>query len=219
MAKRLLPSYTTLYITPSKQIQLMGQSTNQYLLKTNTISQINTYSSQSTSTTDLARTQSKSKVIYKKVQSPLSAHKKVSSISSNSPGSPIKSFSISNTMYNSVYTESKQQLATQSIQNQPTYFNDSLLGTNLPEAEASSTSSKQTNAYVATTRKNKSDQSESRERFNHLRYFYSDLEIDKAIEKPLIRLNPMAMMYMGVSDDKSHLIRSANYLRNQMPIR
>ena len=58
--------------------------------------------------------------------------------------------------------------------------------------------------------KKKSDLSESRERFNNIRYFYADPEIDKATEKPLVRLNPMTMFYMGVSDDNSHLLQSAN---------
>lgn len=65
----------------------------------------------------------------------------------------------------------------------------------------------------------KSDSSESRERMTQMRYFYADPEIDQACEKPLIRLNPMTMMYMGVSDDNSHIQRSANYLRNELPIR
>jgi [3-methyl-2-oxobutanoate dehydrogenase (acetyl-transferring)] kinase len=54
---------------------------------------------------------------------------------------------------------------------------------------------------------------------HNIRHFYADPEIDKACERPLIRLNPMAMMYMGVSDDNSHLLKSANYLRNELPIR
>jgi [3-methyl-2-oxobutanoate dehydrogenase (acetyl-transferring)] kinase len=61
--------------------------------------------------------------------------------------------------------------------------------------------------------------SESRERLHNIRHFYADPEIDKACERPLIRLNPMAMMYMGVSEDNSHLLKSANYLRNELPIR
>lgn len=67
--------------------------------------------------------------------------------------------------------------------------------------------------------KKRSDFSESRERLTHIRYFYADAEIDKAAEKPLIRLNPMTMLYMGVSMDNSHLLTSANYLRNELPIR
>ena len=61
--------------------------------------------------------------------------------------------------------------------------------------------------------------SESRERLTHIKHFYADPEIDKACDKPLIRLNPIAMMYMGVSNDNSHLLKSANYLRNELPIR
>lgn len=61
--------------------------------------------------------------------------------------------------------------------------------------------------------------SESRERLNNIKYFYADPVIDKACDKPLIRLNPIAMMYMGVSEDNSHLLKSANYLRNELPIR
>lgn len=61
--------------------------------------------------------------------------------------------------------------------------------------------------------------STTRERFNNVRYFYADPEIDRATERPLVRLNPMTMLYMGVSDDNSHLLLSANYLRNELPIR
>lgn len=60
---------------------------------------------------------------------------------------------------------------------------------------------------------------ESRQRLNKIRFFYADPEIDKAIERPIIRLNPMTLMYMGVSNDNSHLLQSATYLRNEMPIR
>jgi hypothetical protein len=67
--------------------------------------------------------------------------------------------------------------------------------------------------------KKRSECSESRTRLTNIRYFYADSEIDKACERPLIRLNPMTMMYMGVSDDNSHLLQSANYLRNELPIR
>lgn len=74
----------------------------------------------------------------------------------------------------------------------------------------------QPNSYYT---KKRTDLSESRERFTTISYFYADPEIDKATEKPLTKLNPMSMMYMGVSDDNSHLLRSANYLRNELPIR
>ena len=71
----------------------------------------------------------------------------------------------------------------------------------------------------SSTGKKKSESSEARERSNTMRFFYLNPEIDKAAQKPLVRLNPMTMMYMGVSDDYSHLLQSANYLRNELPIR
>ena len=74
----------------------------------------------------------------------------------------------------------------------------------------------QTSSYYA---KKRTDLSESKERLTTISYFYADPEIDKATEKPQTRLNPMTMMYLGVSDNNSHLLRSANYLRNELPIR
>lgn len=74
----------------------------------------------------------------------------------------------------------------------------------------------QPSSYYA---KKRTDLSESKERLTTISYFYADPEIDKATEKPQTRLNPMTMMYMGVSDNNSHLLRSANYLRSELPIR
>lgn len=82
--------------------------------------------------------------------------------------------------------------------------------------ETSETKNEQTTEAKS---KRKSDKSESRERLTNIRYFYADPEIDKLSDKTLIRLNPMSMMYMGVSDDNSHLIKTANYLRHELPIR
>lgn len=67
--------------------------------------------------------------------------------------------------------------------------------------------------------KKKSDEAEYRERLTNIRYFYADHSIDKLNEKPLVRLNPISMMYMGVSDDNSHLLKTSNYLRHELPIR
>lgn len=67
--------------------------------------------------------------------------------------------------------------------------------------------------------KRRSDEAEYRERLTNIRYFYADHSIDKLNEKPLVRLNPISMMYMGVSDDNSHLLKTANYLRHELPIR
>lgn len=65
----------------------------------------------------------------------------------------------------------------------------------------------------------KPNNSESRERLTNIRQFYADQSIDKLSEKTLVRLNPISMMYMGVSDDNSHLLKTANYLRHELPIR
>ena len=74
-------------------------------------------------------------------------------------------------------------------------------------------------ATVPTKPKKKSDQSETRERLNTIRSFYGDPEVDRASMKTLIRINPMSMMYMGINKDNSHLLKTANYLRHEIPIR
>ena len=60
--------------------------------------------------------------------------------------------------------------------------------------------------------------SEVRQRSTHLNWFF-DPAIDKAADQPLIKLNPMTMMYSGVSEDDSHLLNSSSYLRRELPIR
>jgi len=65
----------------------------------------------------------------------------------------------------------------------------------------------------------KSDNSESRERLTNIRKFYANPAIDKLSDKPLIRLNPISMMYMGGTDDDPYQLKTANYLRHELPIR
>ena len=60
--------------------------------------------------------------------------------------------------------------------------------------------------------------SELRQRSTHLNWFF-DPAIDKAQDQPLIKLNPITMMYSGVTEDDSHLINSSAYLRKELPIR
>jgi hypothetical protein len=208
MAKCLLsPKCSSMYsdslIKPAKQWQLIS---SHFLIA-------HQYSNNASSNNN-----AKTKIIInKKIQSPIATQKKV----------PImRSSSSSITKNYSMYTEAKQQIASQSVQtqNNTTYFNDSLLASSSEDTSKKSTSNNNNNNNATTSQqslasKKKSDLSESRERLNHLRYFYNDPEIDRAIEKPLIRLNPMAMMYMGVSEDNSHLLKSANYLRSEIPIR
>lgn len=101
------------------------------------------------------------------------------------------------------------------------HFNDDYIGKILKKKHqhvnySSMAEQQPSSAYYA---KKRTDLSESKERLTTISCFYADPEIDKATERPLTRLNPMTMMYMGVSDDNSHLLRSANYLRNELPIR
>ena len=207
MAKCLLsPKCSSIYsdslIKPAKQWQLIS---SHFLIAQQ-------YSNNASSNTN-----TKTKIIInKKIQSPIATQKKVSIMRSSS-SSITKNYSM--------FTEAKHQIASQSVQtqNNTTYFNDSLLASSSEDTNKKSTSSNNNNNATTSqsnlASKKKSDLSESRERLNHLRYFYNDPEIDRAIEKPLIRLNPMAMMYMGVSEDNSHLLKSANYLRSEIPIR
>lgn len=68
--------------------------------------------------------------------------------------------------------------------------------------------------------KNSESASKTRERLTNIRYFYADQSIDRLSDRPLVRLNPISMMYMGVSNnDNSHLLKTANYLRHELPIR
>lgn len=49
--------------------------------------------------------------------------------------------------------------------------------------------------------------------------FYSQSAIDAAAAKPSIRLTPTAILYSGKSPDGSHLLRSAQYLHKELPVR
>ena len=88
-----------------------------------------------------------------------------------------------------------------------------------PVAKKTSRSTHSNSNNINNNNKPSSVTSGSRERLTSLSYFYGDADIDKAGERPLVRLNPLTMMYMGVSGDNSHLLQSAVYLRNELPIR
>ncbi|XP_022255676.1 3-methyl-2-oxobutanoate dehydrogenase [lipoamide] kinase, mitochondrial-like [Limulus polyphemus] len=49
--------------------------------------------------------------------------------------------------------------------------------------------------------------------------FYNQSAIDAAAAKPSIRLTPTAILYSGKSPDGSHLLRSAQYLHKELPVR
>lgn len=68
------------------------------------------------------------------------------------------------------------------------------------------------------TRPKERDQSE-RERSQSVTAFYYQSAIDQAAAKPSVRLTPAAILYAGRSPDKSHILRSSQYLNKELPVR
>ncbi|XP_076434574.1 branched-chain alpha-ketoacid dehydrogenase kinase-like [Babylonia areolata] len=60
---------------------------------------------------------------------------------------------------------------------------------------------------------------EERERSQSVTSFYYQSAIDQAASKPSVRLTPAAILYAGRSPDKSHILRSAQYLSKELPVR
>ncbi|XP_032184147.1 3-methyl-2-oxobutanoate dehydrogenase [lipoamide] kinase, mitochondrial isoform X2 [Mustela erminea] len=59
----------------------------------------------------------------------------------------------------------------------------------------------------------------ARERSKTVTSFYNQSAIDVAAEKPSVRLTPTMMLYAGRSQDGSHLLKSARYLHQELPVR
>ncbi|XP_030653686.1 3-methyl-2-oxobutanoate dehydrogenase [lipoamide] kinase, mitochondrial isoform X2 [Nomascus leucogenys] len=59
----------------------------------------------------------------------------------------------------------------------------------------------------------------ARERSKTVTSFYNQSAIDAAAEKPSVRLTPTMMLYAGRSQDGSHLLKSARYLQQELPVR
>ncbi|XP_033123251.1 3-methyl-2-oxobutanoate dehydrogenase [lipoamide] kinase, mitochondrial-like [Anneissia japonica] len=49
--------------------------------------------------------------------------------------------------------------------------------------------------------------------------FYNQSAIDEAAKKPSVRLTPATLLYTGKSPDGNHLLRSAQYLHKELPVR
>ncbi|XP_041456486.1 3-methyl-2-oxobutanoate dehydrogenase [lipoamide] kinase, mitochondrial-like isoform X1 [Lytechinus variegatus] len=49
--------------------------------------------------------------------------------------------------------------------------------------------------------------------------FYNQSAIDVAAKKPSVRLTPATLLYTGKSPDGNHLLRSAQYLHKELPVR
>lgn len=60
---------------------------------------------------------------------------------------------------------------------------------------------------------------QARERSKTVTSFYNQSSIDKAAEKPSVRLTPTTMLYSGRSQDGSHILKSARYLHKELPVR
>ncbi|XP_050411184.1 3-methyl-2-oxobutanoate dehydrogenase [lipoamide] kinase, mitochondrial [Patella vulgata] len=58
-----------------------------------------------------------------------------------------------------------------------------------------------------------------RERSRSVTSFYFQSAIDQAANKPSVRLTPAAILYSGKSNDDSHILRSAQYLHKELPVR
>lgn len=59
----------------------------------------------------------------------------------------------------------------------------------------------------------------TRDRGRSLTSFYYQSAIDKTAEKQSVRLSPDTMLYSGRSSDESHILRSAQYLHRELPVR
>ncbi|GFR60394.1 [3-methyl-2-oxobutanoate dehydrogenase [lipoamide]] kinase, mitochondrial [Elysia marginata] len=56
-------------------------------------------------------------------------------------------------------------------------------------------------------------------RFQNVTSFYYQSAIDAAALQPSVRLTPAAILYSGKSADGSHILRSCQYLHNELPVR
>ncbi|XP_077995486.1 branched-chain alpha-ketoacid dehydrogenase kinase-like [Glandiceps talaboti] len=63
------------------------------------------------------------------------------------------------------------------------------------------------------------EQAEARERNRSVTSFYNQSAIDAVSEKPLVRLSPTTLLYSGKSPDDNHILRSAQYLHKELPVR
>ncbi|XP_064593751.1 branched-chain alpha-ketoacid dehydrogenase kinase isoform X2 [Zonotrichia leucophrys gambelii] len=59
----------------------------------------------------------------------------------------------------------------------------------------------------------------ARERCKAVTSFYHQPAIDAAADRPSVRLTPTTMLYSGRSQDGSHILKSARYLQQELPVR
>lgn len=63
------------------------------------------------------------------------------------------------------------------------------------------------------------DYSPAKEKSRPVVSFYNQSAIDVAAKKPSVRLTPATLLYTGKSPDGNHLLRSAQYLHKELPVR
>ncbi|RWS25856.1 dehydrogenase kinase-like protein [Leptotrombidium deliense] len=77
----------------------------------------------------------------------------------------------------------------------------------------------QLNTYSSTTVKPVSITNDKNPKAKNTQWFYNQSAIDIAAAKPSVRLTPATLLYAGKSADGSHLLRSAQYLHKELPVR
>ncbi|XP_038061572.1 3-methyl-2-oxobutanoate dehydrogenase [lipoamide] kinase, mitochondrial-like [Patiria miniata] len=63
------------------------------------------------------------------------------------------------------------------------------------------------------------DYSLAKEKSRQVVSFYNQTAIDAAASKPSVRLTPATLLYTGKTPDGNHLLRSAQYLHKELPVR
>ncbi|XP_054035319.1 3-methyl-2-oxobutanoate dehydrogenase [lipoamide] kinase, mitochondrial [Dryobates pubescens] len=74
-------------------------------------------------------------------------------------------------------------------------------------------------AWVPRAGSDRSPPDLGRERCKAVTSFYHQPAIDAAADKPSVRLTPTTLLYAGRSQDGSHIMKSARYLQQELPVR
>ncbi|KAL3186169.1 hypothetical protein MRX96_027904 [Rhipicephalus microplus] len=72
---------------------------------------------------------------------------------------------------------------------------------------------------IAYASKGAAAETQPKDKSRTVQSFYNQSAIDVAAAKPSVRLTPTTILYSGKSPDGSHLLRSAQYLHKELPVR
>ncbi|XP_049270986.1 3-methyl-2-oxobutanoate dehydrogenase [lipoamide] kinase, mitochondrial isoform X2 [Rhipicephalus sanguineus] len=72
---------------------------------------------------------------------------------------------------------------------------------------------------IAYASKGATAETQPKDKSRTVQSFYNQSAIDVAAAKPSVRLTPTTILYSGKSPDGSHLLRSAQYLHKELPVR